>query len=60
MNRGLLIIVVPAMLVALLYLAVGWGYAVSAMAAAGGLVLVAAVLLWRHKRHAENSPRGTP
>ncbi len=50
MNRGFLIIFVPAGVVALAYLAVGWGYRVSLKAGLLMLLVTGVALLVYHKR----------
>lgn len=57
MNRAFLIVLVPAILVVLAYLLLGWGYAVSAPVAMAALVLAGALVVWRRRKRPSADPR---
>lgn len=60
MNRALLLILAPALLVALVYLAAGWGWRVSLPVAIGALALGGVLLFFaRRARQASDPHSGT-
>jgi len=59
MNRAFLIILAPALLVALVYLAAGWGWRVSLPVGIGALALGGVLLFFaRRARHASGARSG--
>jgi hypothetical protein len=50
MNKGLLIIAVPALLVSAFWLTMGWGWQVAAMGAGVEISILAGVLIYGTKR----------